>query len=129
MYHFWIPRTTLSPFVGRHSSVVLKLSLSCSELGRNRANAISTALHHLAVPWEGRRADGSSFPTRQYKNGSAALRSSAHPVEWSKARKRSAEAVREFSILDADGNLLTFEEPRLPQMNYPAAEHSDEDLS
>jgi hypothetical protein len=44
-------------------------------------------------------------------------------------RKRGAEAVREFSILDADGNLFTFEEPRVPQMNYPAAEHSDEDLS
>src|SRR5438128_1875043 len=33
------------------------------------------------------------------------------------------------SLLDSEGNLLTLEEPRVPQMNYPAAEHSDEDLS
>jgi hypothetical protein len=37
--------------------------------------------------------------------------------------------IREFSILHADRNLVTFEEPRVPQMNYPAAEDSDEDLS
>ncbi len=45
---------------------------------------------HLAVRWEGRRADGSSFPTRQYKNGSAALRSSAHLVESSEVLKQVA---------------------------------------
>ncbi len=52
----------------------------------------------------------SSFPTRRLKSGSAALRSSAHRVEWSEVLKRRAEGVRAFLILDADGNLLTFEE-------------------
>ena len=58
-------RTRLSPLVGRRSSAVLKLWRSCSKPGPSRANATSTALHRSAAPWEGRREDGSSFPTRR----------------------------------------------------------------
>jgi hypothetical protein len=50
-------------------------------------DAVKHGLHHLAVQWEGLRANGSSFPTRQYNNGSAPPRSSAHLVEWSEVPK------------------------------------------
>ena len=65
MCRFWIRRTMLLPLVGRRSSAVPMLWLSCSELGRSRANATSTALLHSAAHWEGPRANGNSFLTRR----------------------------------------------------------------